>query len=155
MADLFTLGYEGTQAQQFLRVLTARKIDTLVDVRDMPISRKPGFSKQSLTAGCETVGINYEHWQILGCPKAIREDYRLDGDWAKYTRRYKKHLLTLADTLEDLSSRALKERLCLVCFEADPLFCHRSYIADAVSELMPRTIEIIHLTSSGLTAVPR
>jgi len=154
MADLFTLGYEGTDVQKFIKVLNARKMDTLVDVRDVPVSRKPGFSKNSLDAACEAVGINYEHWPLLGCPKPIREEYRQDGDWAKYTRRYKKHLLTIENTLEDLSSRTLKERICLVCFEADPRFCHRSYIAEAVQELLPGTVELVHLTSTGLTAVP-
>ncbi len=155
MADLFTLGYEGTNIRQFLRVLEARRITTLVDVRDMPISRKPGFSKGSLAEGCENAGINYEHWPLLGCPKAIREDYRADGDWARYTRRYKLHLETLGETIEQLSARALKERLCLVCFEANPAFCHRSYVAEAAQELTSQTIEVIHLTATGLTVVSR
>jgi uncharacterized protein (DUF488 family) len=153
MAELFTLGYEDTTLDRFMQVLRSRKIDVLVDVRDAPISRKPGFSKTPLSTACEAVGINYEHWQLLGCPRAIRQDYKEDGDWKRYTLRYRKHLEGLGETLENLGSRVLKERICLVCFEADHRFCHRTYIAEAVQQLLPRTALVIHLAKTGLTAV--
>ncbi|HRJ73914.1 MAG TPA: DUF488 domain-containing protein [Terrimicrobiaceae bacterium] len=153
MAEIFTLGYEGTNALQFMRVLQARSIDTLVDVREMPLSRKPGFSKNALAEACENASITYEHWHALGCPKDIRASYKMDGDWDKYTRRFRKHLPSIADVLEELTARALTERICLVCFEADPHMCHRSYVSQAVSELGP--IQVVHLTTTGLTAVPR
>ena len=153
MAELFTLGYEDTTLDRFLQVLRSRKIDILIDVREAPISRKPGFSKTSLITACETAGINYEHWQLLGCPREIRQGYKDDGNWMRYTQRYKKHLENLGELLENLGSRILKERICLVCFEADHRFCHRTYIAEAVKQLLPRTASIIHLTKTGLTAV--
>lgn len=153
MAELFTLGYEGTNARQFLRVLQSRSIDTLVDVREMPLSRKPGFSKNALAQHCENAGITYEHRQVLGCPKDIRNAFKATGDWAAYTRRFKKHLPSISESLEDLAATALSRRICLVCFEADPAMCHRSYIAEAVAELAP--IEVVHLTTTGLTAAPR
>ena len=153
MAEIFTLGYEGTTARQFMRVLQARSIMTLVDVREMPLSRKPGFSKNALAEACEASSINYEHWQALGCPREIRESYKADGDWDKYTRRFKKHLPAICEVLEELASRALTERVCLVCFEADPHMCHRSYIAEALTERCP--IQVVHLTTTGLTVAPR
>jgi len=152
MADLFTLGYEDTTSGKFIHVLRARKIDVLIDVRDMPVSRKPGFSKSGLSAACEVAGISYEHWHSLGCPRDIRQAYKEDGDWARYTVRYLKHLRNLGETIETLGSRILKERLCLVCFEADHRLCHRSYIAEAVQELLP-AVSVIHLTKTGLAAV--
>jgi len=79
------------------------------------------------------------------------DQYRIDGDWASYTRKFKKHLPSASDSIEELASRALKERLCLVCFEADPAFCHRSFIAEAAAEVCDR-IEIVHLTGQGLSA---
>ena len=153
MAGIFTLGYEGISAQQFLRVLQARGIETLLDVREMPLSRKPGFSKQALAEGCERASISYEHWQVLGCPKKIRAAYKMDGDWESYTRRFKKHLPTISDSLEELAARVLSERICLVCFEADPAMCHRSYIAEALTEFAP--IDVMHLTTKGLTVAQR
>lgn len=155
MAEIFTLGYEGTSSAQFMKVLKARAIDTLVDVREMPLSRKPGFSKNSLAAACDDSSIAYEHWQILGCPKAIREAYKTDGDWLRYTHSFKKYLPSIAESIETLASRVLIERICLVCFEADPSMCHRSYIAESVKELSPKAIQIVHLTTTGLTAAQR
>jgi len=152
MAELFTIGYENTTVDRFIQVLRSRKIEVLIDVRDAPISRKPGFSKSSLSAAIEAAGINYEHWKMLGCPRPIRHDYKDDGNWKRYTLRYQRHLEGLGDTLELLGSRVLKERICLVCFEADHRFCHRSYIAEAVQQLLPRTASLIHLTKTGLTA---
>jgi len=150
---MFTLGYENTPLDRFIQVLSSRRIDVLVDVRELPISRKPGFSKSALAAACEVAAINYEHWHLLGCPRQIRQDYKDDHNWNRYTLRYRKHLQSLGEVLEDLGSRVLKQRLCLVCFEADHRFCHRTYIAEAVQELLPKTTSIIHLTKTGLTAL--
>lgn len=148
MAELFTLGYEGCSQEQFLKVLRSRGVQTLLDVRDAPISRKKGFSKNSLAEGCERAGIAYEHAKVFGCPKEIREPYRADGDWAKYTIAYKKHLAKLGNAVEQLSARALTEKLCLVCFEANPLECHRLYVAEAAREIS--RIDVVHLCSTDL-----
>lgn len=150
MAELFTLGYEGIDQFRFLKVLISREITTVVDVRARPLSRKKGFSKNGLGASCEAIGIGYEHWAPFGCPKPILDQYRIDGDWPSYTRKFKKHLPSVSDSIEELASRVLKERLCLVCFEADPAYCHRSFIAAAAAELCNR-IEIVHLTGRGLS----
>lgn len=152
MAELFTLGYEGTSLEAFLKVLRTREVSVLVDVREAPISRKPGFSKNALAAACEKNGIAYEHWPVLGCPRPIRNAYKADQNWAAYTRSYKKHLPGISPAIEQLAGRALRERLCLVCFEADPTMCHRFYISEAVRDMTP-AVEIVHLTSRGLTAV--
>ena len=52
--DFYTIGYEGSRVEDFLRVLKQAGIETLIDVRDLPLSRKRGFqrmpSQPSLTA---------------------------------------------------------------------------------------------------------
>jgi len=154
MAELFTLGYEGSTLQQFLKVLQAREISVLVDVRETPLSRKPGFSKSALAAACEKAGIAYEHWCVFGCPRPIRDAYKINGDWASYTKKFIQHLPNISDSIELLASRALVERMCLVCFEADPNTCHRLYISKAVEELS-KHIQTVHLTSKGLTVLAR
>jgi uncharacterized protein (DUF488 family) len=152
MAELFTLGYEGTALPHFLNVLRTRDVSVVIDVRAMPLSRKPGFSKSALRQGCASVGIDYEHWPTLGCPKPIRQAYKLDGDWSAYVRQFKMHLPEISDEIERLASRSLRERICLVCFEADPGLCHRSLIATAVHQSCPQ-IEIVHLNSKGLAVL--
>ncbi len=149
MAELFTLGYEGISLPQFLKVLSSREVSVVIDVREMPLSRKPGFSKSALREGCENANIDYEHWCSLGCPKPIREAYKIDKNWAIYVRKFKRHLPGISEEIERLASRSLRERICLVCFEADPALCHRSLIAVAVKEACPQ-IDIVHINSKGL-----
>src|ERR1035437_7627246 len=64
----------------------------------------------------------------LGCPKEIRHDYRDDGDWARYSRRFKSYLETQGGAIERLIEWAGEEQCCLLGLEADYNFCHRSYV---------------------------
>jgi len=43
--NLFTIGYEGLNTDDFMALLFEHGIETVVDVRALPLSRKPGFSK--------------------------------------------------------------------------------------------------------------
>lgn len=43
--DFYTIGYEGSRVEDFLRVLKQAGIETLIDVRDLPLSRKRGFKE--------------------------------------------------------------------------------------------------------------
>lgn len=149
MAELFTLGYEGSTLPQFLRVLRSRQIDVLLDVREAPVSRKPGFSKLPLSLAAEKAGVSYEHWPEFGCPRPIRDAYRADGNWNSYTKKFLKHLPSISDSVELLVARALREKICLVCFEADPASCHRSLISQSAAELCDG-VEVVHLNSKGL-----
>src|SRR5688572_3142195 len=85
---VFTIGYEGRSLDQFLADLGAQGVTLLADVRDAPVSRKPGFSKSPLAAALQQAGISYRHIRALGCPKPIRDACKQDGDWARYTRAF-------------------------------------------------------------------
>ena len=76
LPDLLTIGYEGCTIQDVLGVLTEAKVGLLIDVRAMPRSRKPGFSKRQLAAGLDEKGIPYVHLVGLGTPKAGRDAVR-------------------------------------------------------------------------------
>ncbi|TXT40925.1 MAG: hypothetical protein FD135_827 [Comamonadaceae bacterium] len=45
---LFTLGYEGLVIGAFIARLQAAQVKTVVDVHELPLSRKKGFSKISI-----------------------------------------------------------------------------------------------------------
>jgi len=132
MIELMTIGYEGMTLKEFLALLERCRVTMLVDVREMAISRKPGFAKVALSEALEKRGIKYVHLVDLGCPKDIRHKYREDGDWARYTRKYKAYLETQEEPMEQLWNLMQDERCCLMCFETDFNFCHRSYIAARV-----------------------
>ena len=82
--ELMTIGYEGLSPSEFFDTLRRCKVSMLVDVRQLPISRRRGFAKSALSAGLAEHGIKYVHAPALGCPRDVRHDYREDGDWARY-----------------------------------------------------------------------
>ena len=72
----FTIGYEGTTVPDFLAALKAAGVRQLVDIRALPLSRRPGFSKSALRSALEEVGIVYVHLRALGTPAEGREAAR-------------------------------------------------------------------------------
>jgi uncharacterized protein (DUF488 family) len=142
---IHTLGYEGATLAEFITRLKMAGIMTVADVRQMPLSRKRGFSKTALAAALEKAGIDYVHIPALGCPKPIRERYRLDGDWSAYAHAFGKHLDASSAAVLGLARLAVESRICLVCFEADFSHCHRSIVAAAAST-MAKGLRAIHLT---------
>lgn len=146
---IFTIGYEGLDVERFLTALKTSGIRILVDVREMPLSRKKGFSKSPLSAALENAGIEYRHIKTLGAPKGIRYRLRENGDWAEYCSGYSSHLSEsiTQEALQEVAALAAAQPVALMCFEADYRECHRSLITewlmaegkvDSVRHLNPR-----------------
>ena len=55
--QIFTFGYEGLALDVFLTRLKQAGVETIIDVRANPLSRKRGFSKRGLAAALQEVGI--------------------------------------------------------------------------------------------------
>ena len=72
----YTIGYEGLSIDKFFSCLHINNIKILADVRESPVSRKPGFSLKKLQEKSASVGISYVHFQELGCPPEIRDRYK-------------------------------------------------------------------------------
>jgi uncharacterized protein (DUF488 family) len=132
---LFTIGYEGKALDDILGRLKANKIDLVVDVRALPLSRKRGFSKTAFAAALDGVGIAYAHRVALGTPKPMRARYKRDHDFAALSVEFKKYLDRQTHSLLELIELVRGKRACLLCFEADPALCHRSLVADAARRL--------------------
>jgi len=130
---LFTIGYEGLSFERFLALLTEHGVEALVDVRELPLSRKAGFSKKVLARQLADAGIDYVHIAKLGCPKVVRNAYREDNDWAEYTKGFMEHLNEQHEALVELATLARKRTSALMCFEADYQQCHRNMVANAVA----------------------
>lgn len=143
---LMTIGYEGLDIETFIAELRANRVATLVDVRELPLSRKKNFSKSSLAEAMQGAGLAYVHMSALGCPRDIRKEYSADRDWARYRRRFDAYLETQDDALAALRAKAERESCCLMCFEADYRVCHRSLVTDAL--LSDGKVEVKHLTVS-------
>lgn len=147
---LYTSGYEGLDIDTYIARLTEFGIQTVIDVRELPLSRKRGFSKRAFEAALATAGIAYLHVSALGCPKSIRNRFKQDGDWASYTKAFLAYLRTQGPTVRELARMARSTTACLVCFEADFNFCHRTFVARAASG--EGNLKVLHLRSR--TAVP-
>lgn len=149
---VFTIGYEGLDIDAFMSVLVSRGIETVVDIRELPLSRKPGFSKKALASVLNHSGLEYVHMVALGCPKVVRDRYREDGNWKRYTVGFLKHLETRKAAIDELSKLAASSNCALLCYEADFNFCHRSIVADAVRDASGADVE--HITAATKTAKP-
>ena len=128
--QLFTVGYEGAELAAFLATLSGLEIHQIIDVRELPLSRKRRFSKNALADALKAQGVAYTHLKELGDPKPGREAARR-GEFAEFRRIYRQHLRKVASQ-EALAAAALlagKRRSSLLCFERDPVNCHRSIIA--------------------------
>lgn len=142
---VFTIGYEGLDIDAFMALLAENDIDTVVDVRELPLSRKRGFSKRALATALQQLGYEYRHIAALGCPKPVRNRYREDGDWQRYTEGFLEYLSTQTTAISELSKLVCKSNCALLCYEADYNFCHRSMVANAVHDQCGATVRHIEI----------
>jgi len=153
--SLATIGYEGAILDDFIATLKSSSVRTLIDVRQLPISRRKGFAKKALSTALEAADIRYLHLKGLGDPKPGREAARV-GDHAGFLKVFRAHMLTSAAQF-DLAVAATHVALggvCLMCFERDHTTCHRTLVAEAVHATVP--VQICHIgVRSGLAVVNR
>lgn len=130
---IFTIGYEGATQDELIAALRSGGVERVIDVRAVPLSRKPGFSKSVLAAGLAEAGIDYVHLKALGTPAEGREAAR-KGRWDVLARVYAAQLETAeagADAAR-LIALAGDKPSALLCFERDPAHCHRTPLRAAV-----------------------
>ena len=77
--ELYTIGYEGINIDDFIKQLKTSGVSKLIDVRDIPFSRKKGFSKEVLKETLEDNNIKYFHFKPLGSPASLRSKLKEDG----------------------------------------------------------------------------
>lgn len=130
MSDIWTIGYERGSLAAVIAALKDARIELLIDVRELPNSRRAGFSKRMLAASLEAEGIVYRHMKALGTPKAGREANK-KGDWAAFEAILNASLDQPGAQLALLEAGDLAsaQRACLLCLEHEPRRCHRNEIA--------------------------
>ena len=148
---IYTIGYEGIDIDDFLYLLLKHNIETVVDIRELPLSRKQGFSKNILSNYLNLNGYEYIHIPQLGCPKPIRNQYRIDNDWELYKKEFIGYLETKNDVLSELSELAYSSNCALLCFEANYNLCHRSLVADKVNQKFGLSVDHVKVTKSKTT----
>lgn len=145
---LYTFGYEGLDISTFIDRLKSTFVQVVIDVRELPLSRKKGFSKNAFRDVLEAAGIEYRHVNSLGCPKDIRDAYKENGSWSQYTKSFTTYLTSQTESIKELATVARATTACLVCFEADYSACHRTYVARAAQKL--GGLNIAHLEAKTI-----
>lgn len=133
---LSTIGYESAELADFIETLKISNVQILIDVRERAQSRRKGFSKSALADALANAGIEYLHMRELGDPKEGRDAAR-SGDFKKFRRIYSKVLsgrnakLAISKIIEILD----QQNVCLLCYERDPMTCHRKMITDNIESI--------------------
>jgi uncharacterized protein (DUF488 family) len=131
---IFTIGYEGTTVPEFIAALRNAGVERVIDVRALPLSRRPGFSKTPIRAALAEAGIDYVHLKALGTPA--------EGRAAARARRHADLERIYAGQLElpeamaqsaQMLELAREKPSALLCMEREPAHCHRTLLIDAVA----------------------
>ena len=126
---IFTIGYEKSTQPELIAALKAAGVTRLIDVRAVPLSRRPGFSKKILRNGLAEAGIDYVHLKALGTPPEGREAAR-KGRQADLERIYAGQL-DLPEAIvagAEMRELAAEQPSALLCYERDPSGCHRTLL---------------------------
>ena len=141
---LFTIGYEGATQVEFLDALKVAGVERVIDVRAVPNSRRPGFSKTPLRNALAEVGIDYVHLRALGTPADGRAAARA-GRHAELERIYAGQLELPEAMVQSaqMLELAAEKPSALLCYERDPACCHRTLLWQSVAP----EAEVIDLTA--------
>ena len=139
---IFTIGYEGTTVSEFIAALKRAGVERVIDVRALPLSRRPGFSKTALRGALEDAGIDYVHLKALGTPADGRAAARA-GRHSDLERIYAGQLELPEAIAQGAEMLALAEEKpsALLCMEREPAHCHRTLLLNAVAS----DAEVVHL----------
>ncbi|MGE0259342.1 MAG: DUF488 family protein [Alphaproteobacteria bacterium] len=134
LQTLYTIGYEKARLADVVATLGAAGVATLIDVRDRPISRRPGFSRRQLEAAIEEAGMRYLSLRALGTPPEGREAGRR-REWDRFWRIVETRLAgpEAELALHEAASVARHSTSALLCYEADWRICHRRRVAEILA----------------------
>lgn len=141
---IYTIGYEKADIGDFIDTLQFWDIELLLDVRELPISRRKGFSKNKLSSHLAEANIDYLHLKSLGDPKPGR-DAAKSGNYNEFTKVFSQHLTTATakEGISKLKELIAEFRVCLMCYERDHRYCHRHLLIEHVN--FYNTLDVHHL----------
>jgi len=143
---MYAIGHSTRTLDDFIALLEAHAIAMLVDIRTIPKSRhNPQFNSDSLQAGLESRGIAYVHMKELGGLRKPQKD-SVNAGWRNASfRGYADYMQTRAfvSAVRRLMQLGRRQRVAIMCAEGNPLRCHRSLVADA---LTVRKVRVLHIS---------
>ena len=134
MATLYTIGHSTRTIEELIEALEAHGIETLVDIRSFPMSRRlPHFNRESLEKSLPAAGIRYVWMKALGGRrKKIRDDSPNIALHNDSFRNYADHMLTpeFQAGISELLKLAGSSRAAYMCAERVYFQCHRMMVSD-------------------------
>ena len=150
---VWTIGHSTRPISDFIQILKAHQISTLVDVRSFPGSRRyPQFNRSELSVSLAGEGIIYQHIPALGGRRKASPGSKNTAWRNSSFRAYADHMETLEfkQGIEKLRELASKSRTTVMCAEALWWRCHRSLIADYLKAL---GATVIHVSDEKQTVI--
>ena len=129
----------------YISKILSYDVRIVCDVRKNPISRKYGFSKGILSKELYNAGVKYIHFPELGIPSALRQNLKTQEDYDLLFDHYERTILPANLNKVEVISDLLDsdKRIALLCFEKNPLQCHRTRIANKILEYRENDIDLI------------
>jgi uncharacterized protein (DUF488 family) len=143
---VYTAGHGTRTAEELVAMLQKANVETVVDVRRYPGSRRnPQFNQGALSETLAAAGIQYRHVEALGGrrsgePGEERFACIRPAAFASYAAR-----MGTLEWQEALASALDEPAPCFLCAETDWRRCHRKLISEL---LVPRGHEVLHLLPS-------
>src|SRR6201987_522687 len=150
MATLYPIGHSTRSLDELIAVLQHHSIQTLVDIRAFPVSRRlPHFNRESLESGLAAAGVRYVWMEALGeYRKKTREDSPNTGLRNASFRYYADYMLTLEfeTAAHELVQLAEGSRTAYMCAERVWFHCHRMLVSDW---LVAHGHTVLHIDAEG------
>lgn len=152
MTTLYTIGHSTRTLDELVSALRAHAIETLVDIRAFPMSRRlPHFNRESLESELPKRGIRYVWMKSLGgYRKATRPDSPHTALRNASFRNYADYTLTpeFEEAMDELLGIAQQSRTAYMCAERVYFRCHRMIVSDW---LVAHGHEVLHIDAEGPT----
>ena len=142
---LYTIGYENSSFEDLVTKLNNLDVKKLIDVREIPLSRKKGFSKSYLCKNLPNFGISYVHLKELGSPAHLRQKLHKDKNYKYFFREYYNYLNTQREILKELHTLIINETSCLMCYEKSAEHCHRLIIGQEIKKINGNGLFVGHI----------
>ena len=149
-AVLYTIGHSTRTLDELLSALKAHDIQTLVDIRAFPVSRRlPHFNRESLEQSLEQNKIRYVWMKGLGgYRKKTLDDSPNPALRNQSFRNYADYMLTdeFHESITRLLALASESRTAYMCAERLYFHCHRMLVSDW---LVAHGHEVLHIDAEG------